>query len=146
MFSTNTQDAQTGWGGRLLRNLISHANLISSILFQCLLFKEDSASSVPSPKHHPIPFHGKRSAPSSNLLQPSNTTTNPQHTSLSSNSKPDTTRFTHPQQSGPIRLEKKPHDTSVSHFLISSKANPTTPAQTPGPVRECTHMRVMKHS
>lgn len=51
-----SQDVQTVGANNLLRNLISHTNLISYTLFKCVLFKEDSAPSMPQPKHPPLPF------------------------------------------------------------------------------------------
>lgn len=41
-----SQDVQTVGDKNLLRNLISHANLISYTLFKCVLFKEDSTLSM----------------------------------------------------------------------------------------------------
>lgn len=56
-----SQDVQTVGANNLLRNLISHTNLISCTLFKCVLFKEDSAPSVAQPKHRPIPFQPRGS-------------------------------------------------------------------------------------
>lgn len=51
-----SQDVQTVGANDLLRNLISHTNLISYTLFKCVLFREDSAPSMAQPKHPPLPF------------------------------------------------------------------------------------------